>query len=191
MGFYALTSATGPAYGALFIFFVAFSQVALLNILTAIFVNNAMELAKPEQDIQAVEHWKKEIEAYEELCVLCKSIDADGSGYISVEEFQNQIRNGKLGAHLSMLGLDISDAAYFFDLVMSCVGDDGSEEVRIPDFVEGCMRMRGRATGIELQSLHQQTHLLFKSLLEFQQETANRFRQLRSVIQCLDTDEVI
>merc|ERR1712217_762385 len=152
-------------------------------------MKNALELAKPEQDVQAVEHWKKEIDTYEELHELCRSVDVDNDGYISVEEFQDQIQNGRLGAHLSMLGLDVSDAAFFFNLVMSCITDEVTAGVRIADFVEGCMRMRGHATGIELQSLHRQTRLVFKGLLEFQQETRNRFRHLRQVIESLDRDD--
>merc|ERR1719277_2156651 len=90
--FYDIVAVTGTPYALLFIFFIAFSQIAILNILTAIFVNNAMELARPDADTLAHEHRKKEFEAYEELQELCESITDAESGFISPEEFTSQLK---------------------------------------------------------------------------------------------------
>merc|ERR1711971_224477 len=47
--FYDALRPIGPQVSLIYLFYVAFSQIALLNILTGIFVENAMRLAEPDR----------------------------------------------------------------------------------------------------------------------------------------------
>lgn len=179
--FYDIIMTTGRPYAGLFIFFIAFSQIAFLNILTAIFVNQAMELAKPDRDTLAVLQRKKEIEAYEELRSFCRLMDEDGTGTISVADFEKHLKSGRLGARLSILGLNVPDAAYFFDLLLHSANSE-AQEVSCTDFVEGCMRMRGMATGIDLQSVDRTTRLVSKSVRTLQKDMSEKFDHLAQAI---------
>jgi len=116
---YSACTHLGWMYCFLCLFFIAFSQIALLNILTALFVNKAMDVAKPDKDTIAMEQRRKELDAYEELCALGRELEQDRSGYISVSRFESELRSGRLGARLALLGLNIADAEYFFDLLVS------------------------------------------------------------------------
>jgi len=164
-------------YRWLFIFFIAFSQIAFMNILTAIFVNQAIELAKPDRATLAVEHRRKEIEAYEELRTLCDSLDPGDTGRISLDDFADRLRSGPLGARLGILGLNVADTEHFFDLLLFATHAE-SRDIDKGIFVEGCMRLRGQATGADLQWVVKQTEVIRKMLLSIQEETDKRFSTL-------------
>lgn len=155
---------TGPQNVAFFILFVVFIQIALLNILTGIFVENAMKLAQPDRDTLAIEQRKKDIVEAKELSRVCREIDADNSGFITEDEFSRFLVNDKLKAHLAVLGLDIRDAEFFFDLLAEVSDNEG---VDIDVFVAGCMRLKGYATSIDLQSLLYETKVMHKSQKQF------------------------
>merc|ERR1719414_1053914 len=81
----------GPWNGFVFIAFMAFIHLALVNILTAIFVEHALKLAEPEKENKArIQQMQFRSEA-EELKLLIKSMDRDQSGTISVEEFKQHM----------------------------------------------------------------------------------------------------
>jgi len=137
---------------ALFIFLIAFIQVALLNILTGVFVENALKLAQPDRDTLALEHRRKELVESQELREICMAMDRNESGTIDPQEFFASFRAGKLRAHLEVLGLHIKDADVFFQLLMA-ENDTTEQELDIDEFVAGCMRLRGSATSLDLQTV--------------------------------------
>eukprot|EP00418_Pyrodinium_bahamense_P017772 CAMPEP_0179106120 /NCGR_PEP_ID=MMETSP0796-20121207/49319_1 /TAXON_ID=73915 /ORGANISM="Pyrodinium bahamense, Strain pbaha01" /LENGTH=722 /DNA_ID=CAMNT_0020804127 /DNA_START=40 /DNA_END=2208 /DNA_ORIENTATION=- len=159
----------------LFIFLIAFIQVALLNILTGVFVENALKLAKPDRETMALEHRKKEMSEAQELRDLCNSMDIDNSGTIDPEEFCANFRSGKLRAHLQVLGLHIKDAEMFFEILL---GDNSAREVSIDEFVAGCMRLRGTATGLDLESVLHLINCQNSYLRRFSQACEFRFNEL-------------
>merc|ERR1712190_418929 len=86
----------------------------------------------------------------EKLRVICAEMDDDNDRRICWDEFSRQIRTGKLRAYLSTLGLNIKDAESFFKILMT-MGDGDS--VNIEAFIQGCLRMQGQATSLDIQTL--------------------------------------
>merc|ERR1719362_1585362 len=80
---------------ALFLFFVGFVQLSLLNTLTAVFLRNALELAKPNEQTQMQEERLNRAGELEELCSLCKSFDVDDNGVISVDQLRKQLESDR------------------------------------------------------------------------------------------------
>mmetsp|Transcript_92658 Transcript_92658/g.188707 ORF Transcript_92658/g.188707 Transcript_92658/m.188707 type:complete len:110 (+) Transcript_92658:2-331(+) len=103
-------------------------------------------------------------------------MDRDNSGTISRDEFQRHLRSGKLKAHLVVLGLDIKDAESFFDMMAGVAGDD--EEVSIDEFVQGCHKLKGGATGVDVQQLMYETKRLHKDLGNFAHYCKGKFAEL-------------
>jgi len=185
--FFQIVKQTGFLYSGLFIFFIAFSQIALLNILTAIFVQNAMKLARPDKEAQAYEKLTNDLSEFEELRHIMKMMDANQSGTLSADEFEHEIKAGKLGEKLAVLGLNVKDAASFFNLIAS--GQENHEkEITIESFINSCMAMRGHATCIDLQSLAQQVTGNQKAQLEFQQECMEILCGLDATIRLTELD---
>jgi len=149
VNFYSTLSAMGWLNSALFIFFIAFMQIAVLNILTGIFVEQAMKSAQPDRDSVATHLRRREMMEAEELRAQCRQIDADRSGVITLAELAEYFDKGKLKHMLMTLDIDVRDVEVFFDLLRS---HDGCE-IRVEDFVEECMKLKGNASSIDLHYL--------------------------------------
>eukprot|EP00428_Durinskia_dybowskii_P016621 CAMPEP_0170214138 /NCGR_PEP_ID=MMETSP0116_2-20130129/6696_1 /TAXON_ID=400756 /ORGANISM="Durinskia baltica, Strain CSIRO CS-38" /LENGTH=614 /DNA_ID=CAMNT_0010464695 /DNA_START=110 /DNA_END=1955 /DNA_ORIENTATION=- len=173
----------GWIYSGLLLFFTAFSQIALLNILTALFVNKAMDYTKPDTETAAMELRRKDIADYDELSNLAREMAQEGDS-ISVEDFEREMRSGPLGARLGLLGLTIADPDSFFDL-LAPTGRTSTKRISVDEFVEGCMRMKGGASGIDMHIVEKQTRLVLRSLREYQKDTNKTLGQLRTDMQNL------
>jgi len=128
---------------------------ALMNILTGLFVENAMKLARPDQDMRALQACRSEMSQQLQLMRLCEELDSDSSGTLTKEEFSRHMNNGKLKYFLAALGLDIKDAERFFEIL-----DDNNSEIDIGLFVDACMKLKGAASSIDLQDLMLKTQQL-------------------------------
>jgi len=177
--YYEAAELLGAFYPGLFLLYMAFIQISLLNVLTGIFVENAMKLAQPDRDRKSLERRQEEILIQRELCRLSVEMDTDATGTISKGEFTDFLQRGKLRAQLSVLGLDIQDAEIFFE-VLSHASDGG--EVLIEDFVRGCMRLKGLATSIDMQTLLVGFKMLQKSNMKLQDMHEKNNRQINELI---------
>jgi hypothetical protein len=184
-----MLSETSTINAGLFLFFVFFIQIALLNILTGIFVENAMKLAQPDRDALAVERRKQDLSEASELKRLCTSmqVDTDNTGTISVDEFRQSL-NSKLKAYFAIMGLDIKDAEMFFEMLSSM---SDNQEVAIDDFVIGCMKLKGTATSLDLQSLIFETQLIYKNQKQFHDAYLESMDELREHLSSLSSKQGI
>eukprot|EP00413_Alexandrium_margalefii_P002315 CAMPEP_0204519758 /NCGR_PEP_ID=MMETSP0661-20131031/4900_1 /ASSEMBLY_ACC=CAM_ASM_000606 /TAXON_ID=109239 /ORGANISM="Alexandrium margalefi, Strain AMGDE01CS-322" /LENGTH=228 /DNA_ID=CAMNT_0051525273 /DNA_START=29 /DNA_END=715 /DNA_ORIENTATION=- len=174
--YYSMIAPSGWLLCALFVFFIGFIQISLMNILTALFVERAMRLAEPDTMSQARrQRFKERVEA-EELRRMCRKMDSNNSGTISAEEFHRHIGTNEMRCSFSVLGLDIRNAQEFFDM-LAFIGDD--DEVDIESFVQGCLRMRGSATGIAQQNLIMETRLLRRSQCELFQSFSRELKEIK------------
>merc|ERR1719253_2227946 len=76
------------------------------------------------------------------------------------------IENDKITTWLAAFGLDIHDATLFYEMMLSAVDDN---VVPIDTFVQGCMRMKGEATSIDMQALIYQVSTISKRQTLFQE----------------------
>lgn len=168
---------TGTINVILFLFFVAFSQIALLNILTGIYVENAMKLAQPDRDTRALQKRKEEQVEAAELRFLVKTMDPEGTGQISRAQFMSRLQNEQFKAKLSVLGLDIKDAELFFHIVSS---DFEHKEIDVEAFVSGAMRLKGNASALDLQTLSFGTKLIHANQIKFHRSLDKRMGEVLS-----------
>jgi len=146
---YNLVATMGSWYAFGFILFIGFVQIALLNILTGVFIEKALKLAQPDRDEQALEVRKKQADDEAELKRVCLEIGGVDDGIVKVAEFAQHLSEGKLKAHFSVLGLDVKDA----ELFLKTLCHRNEFEVDVDSFVQGCMRLKGAATSIDIQCL--------------------------------------
>jgi len=172
-----LIASIGMFYLLLYVFFIFFIQVALLNILTGIFVENAIKLAQPDRDSLAWQQRKQEAAAAKDMVDIFTQLDTDGSGTVSRKEFGEHIQSGKLKSYLMLLGLDIRDAESFFDMMANL--NTGDDEVDIEEFIQGCQRLKGYATSVDVQSLMFETKRLHKDLTSLENVCSANFPKMR------------
>jgi len=177
--FYDVIKPTGFLNCAIFFFFIMFSQIALLNIVTGVFVENAMKLGQPELGQLAFEQRKKDLEDAAGLRQVFHFIDADGSGTLTADEFHDCIQDERVKARLAVLGLSIKDAERFFRMLT----DIGSTPaVDLDFFVDACLKMKGVASSIDLQTLAYETRIIHQSLERLHEETRSAIQEVRDVL---------
>lgn len=122
-----------------------------MNILTGVFVENAMKLAEPDVAEIVMEKRKADAQEVQELKRLCSSLDVDGSGLISEAEFAVQMRNPSsyLRTYLEGLGLDKMAVKRFFAMLSD---GSGTQEVDVETFAQGCLKIRTPATALDMMS---------------------------------------
>merc|ERR1712187_223219 len=76
-------------------------------------------------------------------------------------EFKHSLEDPIISSYLVALGLDIKDAEMFFRVLSEVAG---RTELKIDEFTQNCVRMKGVASGIDLQQLAFKVKLIHEDL---------------------------
>jgi len=125
-----------PWAASLFIAFMLFGILALMNVVTGTFVQNAIERADEVKALHKVQQARK----------LFKSLDVDSSGYIGFEELNEQLGSPQVQRYFRTIDVDLSEARCLFDMLD--MNDSGS--IDFEEFLSGCIRLQGPARSLDL-----------------------------------------
>lgn len=128
-----------PFLAIVFCAYISFAVFALLNVVTGIFVQSAMVAARQSNESYVVTHVRE----------LFRDADLDGSGILTLMEFQDQLNTKPMKEYFKHLDIDISEAHSLFNLLDS----DGDGGVSLDEFVNGSLRLRGEARALEMEVL--------------------------------------
>ncbi|CAK9012373.1 Sodium channel protein 1 brain (Sodium channel protein I brain) [Durusdinium trenchii] len=174
--FYGMMIRDGPGeiYFVVFLFYIFFCLVGLLNVVTGIFVDSAV-CTRTEDEV--VESFTEE---QTRLCGEMKRIftdaDMDGNGFITFEEFCIQLENPWVQAFLSGLDIDITDARIVFTLL----DVDGSGGLTVEEFVDGALKLKGPAKGIDMLSMMfdlVRYNIRFSDFCSFLEDQTNQIKE--------------
>jgi len=174
---WALLLPLGPGSSLIFVFYIAFFTFAVMNILTGIFVESALSLAKPTDTEALKQRRRKSEEEAEELTAILEMMDDDGDGCMSISEFGNIMTNDRVVHMFKKVGVDIKDAELFFTTVANLSNKD---VIEIPEFVGQIMRLRGDALSIDLHAVLVQMHALQDRLAQSFDQMRQEHMRLRS-----------
>eukprot|EP00439_Symbiodinium_sp_Y106_P035255 s561_g4.t1 len=166
---------------ALLLLYVAFTMLAVLNVITGAFVDNALNLASQQRDfqiekeIESKEQYARQIRALFQMlgkaikhcedCEGCmlrehdikkRTIDDDGSGDVSRKEIREMLEDATLSAYFRVLGFETTDADLLFKLLD--VDDSDSE------FLDGCGRLKGPARNMDVHAILAECRRMRKAL---------------------------
>jgi hypothetical protein len=173
---YEVIQLTGTLGVCIYLFFIAFTQFALINIITGIFVDSAIESLSPDAEMIARERSLKEKESAQKLEQFCSDVDINGNGKLTRVEFQLAMQRKHIPVLLATLGLQRHHVLEFFDVMAETANDGG--QVEISTFVNGCMLLRGVATNFDLQKLQ-------ADLLKLHADSAKHDYYMREVLRLL------
>lgn len=167
-------SDAGELSVALFVVYISFVQLAVLNVLTGVFCQNAIDSAKHDQELvtQAVLSTK---EMYiRQVHQIFKDIDTDQSGTLTIQEFEKHLSNEHVKAYFDALELDASDIWVLFKLM----DNNGAHEIDSEEFVSSCLRLKGAAKGLDLARLAWDHSYMSKRLHRFIRRTDDSIQTL-------------
>jgi len=159
----------GWAMSFLFAMFVAFTTLSLLNIVTGIFVESALQNTKEEASVHMINRLREVI----------RLTNLPPDGRITWDEFSDHLDTPQMASIFKSVDLDVSEAKALFKLLD--VGDTGA--IHAEDFIMGCLRLRGEAKAIDLATLMSETRRMHRQWRLHTSDLKKRIKSLAASIE--------
>jgi len=146
---YSIVGNIGNFSAMVFLSYVFTVWLSLCNIITSIFLDKAMNIARPEANAKALEHFKDRLANAQELARLFHMI-AGESEIVTPDRLRTCLQDVRIGSHMATHGIDLTDVDTFLELLTE---NQGTAEIHINTFVTGCLSLRGNARSIDLLTI--------------------------------------
>jgi Ca2+-binding EF-hand superfamily protein len=154
-----------PELGLFFVFFVTVAVFVVMNLITAVIVENAFAIAKDDQEQAAKMNERNKIRELKSLSELFQEIDIDGSGKLTKKEFVTALGNPRVTHKLLLLEMTKEDLTEAWELL-----DDGDGELDITEFASGLRRMKGEAKSKDVLDTVRRTQTSFETMATLQKQ---------------------
>jgi len=135
--------------GGYFILFLIVVSISLMNLVTAVIVEGAIEQGKNDKEVQKAYEQTKIVKLVPTIRCLFLELDADGSGTVSLDEILDAPDNVK--EELTHI-MQTDQLAVLFELLDT----DGSGEISIDEFCDGITKMINSDEPMEFIRLRKQ-----------------------------------
>eukprot|EP00445_Apocalathium_hangoei_P064393 CAMPEP_0204120472 /NCGR_PEP_ID=MMETSP0361-20130328/7675_1 /ASSEMBLY_ACC=CAM_ASM_000343 /TAXON_ID=268821 /ORGANISM="Scrippsiella Hangoei, Strain SHTV-5" /LENGTH=585 /DNA_ID=CAMNT_0051071695 /DNA_START=13 /DNA_END=1770 /DNA_ORIENTATION=+ len=129
-----------PCSWMFFYAYIAIASIVLMNLVTAIVVENAMEQSNLDHERLDAENLTREKREMKYLKKMFIALDQDGSGTLSWNEFRQSFADEHMRKRWRLLDVQPHDCKELFNLL-----DDGDGEIETSEFFDGLCRMKGVA----------------------------------------------
>eukprot|EP00930_Biecheleria_cincta_P070519 TRINITY_DN58157_c0_g1_i1.p1 TRINITY_DN58157_c0_g1~~TRINITY_DN58157_c0_g1_i1.p1 ORF type:complete len:596 (+),score=103.18 TRINITY_DN58157_c0_g1_i1:97-1884(+) len=131
-------------YFWVFMFYVGFCVVGLLNVVTGIFVDSAVT-TRTEDEV--VDSFNDEMQRRsQEIKRIFHEADVDGVGSLSFNQFKEHLESPWVRAYFSGLDIDPEEATIIFTLMDT----DKNGRLSVNEFIDGTMKLKGSARSVDL-----------------------------------------
>jgi|ERR1712232_1063779 len=141
----------GVLWILLFIFYITFCSLLVMNLVTAMFCQNAIELGSFDPEKMIKKGLESRAELTNEIQHLFGFLDDDDSGGVSLEELRLAWDDEAVQAFLETLGLQFMEP----DLLFGLMGLNDSGELEQDQFLEACFRLQAPSTGLHIAKIEQ------------------------------------
>jgi len=142
--------------------FTALCAYVLLNLVTAVIVQQALEMAGADEAELAQELQEKRKRDLQELEDTFKKLDEDQSGQVSLEEFMQAFKIKEIRTKMTLLGLKEKEMVDLFRLLDT----DGEGELSLEEFMQGMSQLQGQARNKDMVLLEKSIERLGKKLTQ-------------------------
>jgi len=182
--YFDMVAQTSDVTACIFVFYTAFYYFGVFNLLTGMFVDKAVRASQPDQDMEIFAQRLQEGAYIQGFMQVFDQFDLERDGLINDVEYQEVIKSDQGRIFLGVLGLSPTDTRIVFDALSRV-----QKKVPVKEFVQGCLRMKGGATSIdmhsvqfEIQNMHTLLHEMNREILAVRHEAheAIVYSQVRS-----------
>jgi len=153
----------------LVIVYVIITIFAILNVVTGVFCNTAIESAGADKDIRTLKQIQAKSQQVELLKSVFHEIDFEQVNEISFQDVKRCLANGDLASFVESMGISTDDVWTLFMLLDA----DQTGLLDLDEFVNGCMQLHGPAQSLQVAKMSYENKLtraaiknVFKELAE-------------------------
>lgn len=142
-----------PMAIALMNLYIVIGFFTLLNVVTGVFVNQAIESASADKEIATLKQTQKRMSQVTQLTDIFQEFKGDG--VLNINDLEDALESDRLSAFMESLGISTDDVWTLFMLI----DDDDSGFVDLEEFVSGCMQLRGPAKSMQIAKMSYENKL--------------------------------
>jgi len=139
-----------PGLALLFALYIAFTMLAMMNVVTGVFVDSVMQSAKSDKDMMLLMSTRE----------LFTSEDGNLKETVNYEEFKDKLDTKGMKEFFKHINVDQSEAHGVFSLLDT----DDNGTIQPDEFLHGCVRLRGPAKALDTAVIKEQVHRLSRLL---------------------------
>eukprot|EP00931_Biecheleriopsis_adriatica_P049564 TRINITY_DN2867_c0_g1_i3.p1 TRINITY_DN2867_c0_g1~~TRINITY_DN2867_c0_g1_i3.p1 ORF type:complete len:756 (+),score=137.94 TRINITY_DN2867_c0_g1_i3:28-2295(+) len=139
-------------FGAVIALYIAFGVLALLNVVTGVFVESALKSAKEDRDNYMLHHVRE----------IFSSADVHKKGVLEWEDFKAESQNPQMLDFFRSIDVDPSQAQAVFQLLD--VEETGA--IDLDEFLNGCLSLHGPAKAIDVSTMRYELRMLVRMMNE-------------------------
>jgi len=128
--------------GVAFASYIAFALLALMNVVTGVFVQTALQNAKDEEDAFLTD----------QIIRLFERADRDKQQTVTLAEINNRLGDPNSAREWKSINVQPEEAQYLFELL----DIDETGEIAFEEFLSGCLRLHGVSKSMDLLTVMQE-----------------------------------
>lgn len=134
-----LETSISPIMSVVFALYIAFAVLAMMNVVTGVFVESALGSAREDREREVIHAVRK----------IFNMGDANKNGVLSWQEFAGTLEDPSNARYFATIGINAQEARGLFNLLDA----DDSGSISVQEFIQGCLRLRGQAKAIDMATL--------------------------------------
>jgi len=150
----------------LVVIYVALTVLAVLNVVTGVFCNTAIESAASDKDVATLRQMQAKNKQVETLRSIFQELDRGKTNELSIEDINEAIEQGELSGFLESMGISTNDVWTLFMLLDS----DKEGCIDLDEFVTGCMQLHGPAKSMQIAKMSFENKLARQALKNLSKE---------------------
>lgn len=166
--------AVSPLAVGLMVCYIVLTVLAVLNVVTGVFCNTAIESAHADKDVAAIKQIHKQAAQVQSLQNIFREMDTENCNVVSLQEFEEAMSQQKMASFLQSMGISTEDVWTLF-MIMDA---DRSGLIDLEEFVSGCMKLCGPAKSLQFAMMSYENKLTRQAIKQLNVETADIRRGL-------------
>lgn len=151
---YSPLEQAGDLYSIIFVSYVLFVILGVVNVLTGVFLNSAKEFIDIDTVVQTEE---LKVEMFcKSMMSLFNAMDPQGNGVVCWEKFNQAFQAKEMQAYLGSMGLEPTHIRLVFDLL----DRDHTGNVDLEEFTMGLLKLKGEAKAIDARIIQRELGML-------------------------------
>ncbi|CAE7244991.1 scn4ab [Symbiodinium sp. CCMP2592] len=161
--------AVSPLAVGLMVCYIVLTVLAVLNVVTGVFCNTAIESAHADKDVAAIKQIHKQAAQVQSLQNIFREMDTENCNVVSLQEFEEAMSQQKMASFLQSMGISTEDVWTLF-MIMDA---DRSGLIDLEEFVSGCMKLCGPAKSLQFAMMSYENKLTRQAIKHLNVETAD------------------